>query len=121
MKGQALITLLFFMAVGVTVTTAAVVVMLTTSLSTSTFQQGNIAYFMAESGIENALLRLLRDPNYSGETLAVLDGTATISVSGTNPKVIVSQGWVGNFSRKIRAEASYTNEVLTTTSVKEEF
>lgn len=118
-KGQALITLLFFMAIGITVTTAAVMVTLGTSLSTTSYQEGSQAFTVAESGVENALLRLLRDPSYSGETMAVSDGTATVSVSGANPKVIVSEGRVGSFFRTVRATVSYVNEIFTLTKFEE--
>src|ERR1700722_5696827 len=70
-RGQALITLLFFAIVGITVTSAAVVMILVNSLSGTKQQQGDIAYDIAQSGAENGLIRLLRDPSYTGETLAV--------------------------------------------------
>lgn len=111
-RGQALITLLFFMVIAITITTASVVILFLTMSSATKFEQGTRSYYIAESGIENALLRLLRDPSYSGETITVEDGTAVISVSGTSPYVITSIGETGNFQRTLQVEADYTNGVL---------
>lgn len=113
-KGQTVITLLVFIAIAVTLTTGAIFVGLTNFLTATKIQQGEIAYFVAESGIENALLRLLRNPNYSGETLPVGEGTATVTVNGT-PKTVISEGKVGNFSRKIKVivdDSGYTLSIL---------
>ena len=111
-QGQALITLLFFMVIAITITTASVVILFITMSNATKFEQGTRSYYIAESGVENALLRLLRDPSYVGETIAVGEGTATITVTGTTPYIIRSVGEIGNFERTLQAEASYTNGVL---------
>lgn len=111
-SGQAIVTLLFFMIFAITVTSAAVVVILTNSLSATKFDQGNQAYFVAEAGIENALIRLLRDPSYSGETLTLEGGTVTVLVTGTNTKTIQAISTLGNFSHQLQVIANYTNDLL---------
>lgn len=118
-NGQALVTLLFFMIIAITVTSGAVVIILSNSLSASKFDQGNSAYYIAESGIENALIRLLRNPNYSGETLPIDTGNAIIQISGSNPITITSVGTLNNLSRTIQATVDYTNNILTVQSWKE--
>ena len=127
-SGQALITLLFFTIIGITVTSAAVVMVLVNSTSGSKFQEGMIAYQIAESGAENGLLRVLRTPppTYTGETLTVgTGGTATIVVTGTgtagDPYIITSTGQTGNFIRKIEVRATYVNNLLTVTQKQELF
>lgn len=124
MKGQALITLLFFTVIGVTVTSAAVVMILVNSLSGTKQQQGEIAYEVAQSGAENGVLRLLRDPTYTGETLTVgSGGSATITATGNgtvnNPYIIVSKGTNGIFLRQVEVQATYLNNTLSVTSRKE--
>src|SRR5437667_12281441 len=98
MKGQALITLLFFTIIAITITSAVVLIVVTNSLSGTKFQQGSLAYEIATSGAENALLRLMRDPTYTGETLAVGVGNADIQVTsvGGSSYTILSQGKIGN-------------------------
>jgi hypothetical protein len=125
-KGQALITLLFFSIIGVTITTAAVIVIIVNSLSGMKYQQGEQAYNIAVAGTNNALIRLLRTPTtYTGETLTVGEGTATIVVSGAgtsvSPYVIVSTGTDGNFSRKVQLTATYINNQLTPSTPQEIF
>lgn len=117
--GQTMVTLLFFVVIALTITSAAVAMVITNSQSTTKFEQGLLAYYVAEGGVENALLRLLRNPNYTGETLSVGEGTAVITVAGTDPKTITSLGTVRNFSRKIQLVAEYTNNILSVTSWKE--
>lgn len=120
-SGQTLVTLLFFMVIALTITSASVIILFVNSVATSTFQDGIFAYHIAESGAENAILRLLRDPNYSGETLTIGDGSATIQVTGANTKVITSKARLRNFIRTIEVQASYNNNILTITSWKETY
>lgn len=121
-SGAALITLLFFTVIATTVTGAAVVILFVNSLSGAKYQQGTIAYEIAQAGIENAKLRLLRDPSYTGETLPVGNGSAEITVTrdGAN-YTIVSEGTIGNFMRQIQVEATYNNNLLVITSSEEVF
>lgn len=122
-RGQALITLLFFIIISITVTSAAVIMVMVNSLSGMKFQQGEIAYEIAQSGADNAVLRLLRNPAYTGEIVAVGSGTATIEVTGSgtsgSPFVITSTGVIGNFTRKIQITATYTNNLLVASDPKE--
>ncbi len=118
-KGQALTTLLFFVIISVTIASAAIVILIVNAISTSKIQEGIAAYYAAESGIENALLRILRDPNYNGETLVIDTSTAQISVTGSNPKTVVSVGQNGNFKRTVQAQVDYTNGYYTFSNWKE--
>jgi len=122
-KGQALITLLFFTVIGITVTSAAVVMIMVNALSGTKQQQGEVAYEIAQSGAENGLIRLLRNPSYTGETLPVGSGSATITVTGSgtsgNPYVILSKGTNGMFIREVQVMATYQSNLLTVTSRKE--
>lgn len=117
--GQTLVLLLIFMAVAITMTAAAVVVTIANSQGASEYEQGVTAYQVAEGGMENALLRLLRDPAYAGETLTVGSGTATIVVTGSGPFIVTSTGTAGDFVRKIQVTAGYTNNILTVNSWNE--
>lgn len=119
MKGQALVNLIFFTVIAMTVTTAAVIMVYVNSRSGAKLQEGTIAYQIAESGAENGLIRVLRDPSYAGETLSIGNGSATIVVSGTSPYVITSTGTKGNFVKKVEIQATYVNNLLSVTSKKE--
>lgn len=114
-SGQTLTALLVFMAIATTITAAAVVVIISGSTAASKYQQGIMTMQFAESAGENALLRLLRNPNYTGETLPVDGGSAVITVTGTTTKVIDVTATFGNFTRKMRLNAGYINGALTVT------
>jgi hypothetical protein len=123
-NGQALITLLFFTIIGLTVTSAAIVMMLVNSNAGAKLQEGEVAYQVAQSGAENGMLRLLRNPGYLGENdVPIGSGSAKILVSGNgstdNPFVITSTGTVGSFVRKVEIKATYVNNLLQVTSQKE--
>src|SRR3989344_794613 len=91
LPGQALVTLLVFVAV-------------------------------AEAGADNAILRILRDPNstYGGETFTIGNGSATISVNYALPTVTINSiGTVGSFVRNIEVIGNYSNNKFSITSFKE--
>lgn len=109
-SGQTLVMLLVFMTVAITVTAASVALSIDNSRAASKVEVSGLAAAAAESGIENALLRLLRNPGFTGETLTVGDGTATITVTGTNPIIITSTGESGGFVRRVQVTASYAGD-----------
>lgn len=120
-RGQALITLLFFVIIAVTITSAATIVIGVNSLSLTKLQEGSIAYYAAESGIENAILRAIRDPSYTGETLTLDNINVTITVSGVDPdpRTITVVNANGNFRRTIQAQVDYDSGYYTISGWKE--
>ncbi len=120
-SGQTLIALLIFMIVAISVMSTSIILISANSIAASKVEQSITAYNIAESGAENALLRLLRDPFYAGETITVDSGTAVTTVSGTSQKTIVSTGTSGQFIRKIQVIVDYNNNILTVTSWTEIF
>ena len=118
-KGQTLVTLLVFSVVALTVATAAVAIMLNVSQATNRVEGNVTAAQVAESGIENALLRLLRNPSYTGETLQVGDGSVVITVSGTNTKTVTAVGTLYSHTKTIEAVVTFTNGIMSVTSWKE--
>ena len=118
-RGQTLVTLLFFMVIALTITGGVVMVSVANSQALSSFDQGTSAYYVAESGAENALLRLLRNPSYAGETIQVGNGTAIVQIIPGASTTIVSTGQVGNFVRKIEVVVSFPSGTLMIISWKE--
>ncbi|MDE2025406.1 MAG: hypothetical protein KGJ07_02855 [Patescibacteria group bacterium] len=121
-KGQALITLLFFMIIGVTLLTAASFVTLGNVSSTSAAEQGTIAYFNAEAGIEDALLQMLRNPASSATPYTGTNGTpipfsnggsATVSANLTSG-VIFSTGIYDSAQRTIKVQTTNTTGLKVT-------
>lgn len=104
------------MSISMAVITGLVVVVLNNATAASNLEQGTVSYFAAESGVENALLRLIRDPAYNGETLSIDGGTVVVEV---NSGIATSTANIANSIRKIQANYVYNNNVLTVTSWKE--
>ena len=117
-RGQTLAILLVFMAVAITVATTAAMILMGAQKSTSSLEVSSDAYLVAEGGMEDALMRLLRDPNFAGETLTVGDGIATISATGQGA-TLISTGQVGNYRRTIQVTTSFAGNVLSVTSWQE--
>ena len=72
---------------------------------------------------EEALVKLLRDPNYSGDNLNLNGAAVQISVqtpaSAPNQRIIGSVAILDNIKRRVEVSASFTNNVLTVNSWKE--
>jgi hypothetical protein len=119
-SGNALITLLFFMFIGITILTSTGLVLYNSIFGTSQIEQGQMAYYAAESGAENGILYLLRNPSYSGTLPKFFVGTtgqATVSIDSNG--IITSTGIYANAIRKIEVRTSSTNGARSITSWKE--
>jgi len=111
--GQTLVMLLVFMAIAISTTTAATMLSISNAKSSLRLETSYEALSAAESGMEDALLQLLRDPSYNGgDTLQVGDGTATINVTGGNPLTITSIGSVGGYIRTVRVTGSFVGVIF---------
>lgn len=112
--------MLFFTLIGITVISSAVFIIITNSKGSAKLQQSVVAYEIAQSGAENAMLQLLRNPAYLGEVMTIGDGTATIQVSSNSGTfTITSKGQSGNFIKKVQVIGTYQNYVITFSQIKE--
>ena len=118
-QGQSIVVLLIFVLVAMTITTFAIFVIAANSLTIAKFQGGVAARELADTGAENALISLLRDDQYTGETFPVGADTVQITVSGEATKTIISTGKSGEFIRVVEVMTSYVDNRLTVTSWKE--
>ncbi|KKU56970.1 hypothetical protein A3H89_05680 [Candidatus Amesbacteria bacterium RIFCSPLOWO2_02_FULL_48_11] len=118
-RGQTLVFLLVFVSMSLVITTAAVILAIANSQTTTGQEMAAHTLTIAESGAENALLNLLRNPAYSGGTLTVGQGQATIEVTGSDPFTINVTGTEGSFSRQVRVIAGYSEGILSVSSWQE--
>lgn len=118
-SGQTIIALLMFMLMAITITMAGAAITISNLQTGSAFGQGEQALANATTGAENALQQLERDPSYSGETMTLPTGAATITVSGTGTITIVSVGTVSSYHRTITVVATDTANTITETSWSE--
>lgn len=120
-SGQTLVTLLVFTVVAIAVTTTAVSVMINTMRSTSLTETRVLLTQAAESGVENAILRLLRDPDYAGEQLSVGETVVTITVTGTDTKLITATATFLDYIHTVSATLSYVNNSLEVSNWHQEY
>lgn len=117
--GQTLIALLIFMMLAITITTTSVTITIINAQTTNSYSFGQQAFQAAETGIEDALEQLMRNPNYTitNGTLALNSNTnVKINVSGTTTKTITSEATVtgiGTYVRKITATATIASNIVT--------
>lgn len=117
--GQALVTLLIFSATAIIITGAAVAVSIANSQATSTLALSQEVYGIAEAGAENAVLQLLRNQNFTGETLNINTGSYTTTVTGTSTKTITIVGQNSGIRRTIEVVGTFTNGQFAISSWKE--
>ena len=126
-KGQAMIAILLVLALAlIFLTTTAVIYLSETSIVFNT-RQSNEAYYNAEATIDNAILKLLRNPNYTGdETLTFNNGSATIgTITGSTTKTITVNSQINNnkYIRIMTATVNLSgsgNRVVTLNSWREQ-
>ncbi len=122
-SGQALVMLLFFIMIGITITTAAIFIIAGNSLSATNVNEGEIARAMAETGAEKALLSVLRG-NYikegtTQENIPLTGGEANITITSTNGTATIdSVGTAGNYIKKVRVTVT-KDGMMEVTSWKE--
>lgn len=122
-NGNALITLLFFIVIAVTVISSTALVLSANMLSTHSVEQGTEAYYAAESGAENGMLDVLRNPLITitvAQHMSVGNGHADITISDNGTKKqITSTGTSGTSVRKIQVELKNESTGFKITSWKE--
>jgi hypothetical protein len=114
--GQTLVALTVYMVVAMMITMGAVAVTIINIRANTSYTSGELALQYATDGAENSLIQLERNASYTGEIMSISSGSATITVSGTSTKTIVSVGSVGNYERTITAIATNTSNNYTVTS-----
>jgi len=114
LTGQAMIMVLFITIIGISIITGAMYAVYNAIGLSSQSELGLLARSAAETGIENALIRFIRDPSYTGETMQ-LDSNriVTITVVGTTKTTITAVGTIGFTSQRVQAVVYYNNGVFT--------
>lgn len=112
-QGQIMITMLYVMVVGLIITTGAALAVIANTQAATAYEMSALAHSAAESGLENAVLRLIRNPSYIGETLTIdADRTAVVTVSTGSGITITSVGTFRNITRRMEAGIQYNGGIL---------
>jgi hypothetical protein len=111
LQGQAMVTVLFVCIIGMLIVTGALYGVYNAIGMSSQSELGLLAGSAAEIGIENALIRFIRDPSYTGETMLLGNDRSVIITSGGTPKTtITATGSVGSITRRIQTIVYYNND-----------
>lgn len=82
-----------------------------------TSQKGAETFSIADGCVEEALLRLRIDNNYSGETLSLGEGSCIISVSGAGAsRTVVVESSLDVYNKKLQVDITISgsnNEIIT--------
>ncbi len=89
-SGQAMIAVVGLLSVGLLVASANMMIGVIQHDQALAFQQSDQGRCLAEAGVEESIIRLLRDPDYQGGELVLDDKNVNIEISDSNPKVITS-------------------------------
>lgn len=84
-------------------------------------RQANQAYGLAETCLENTLMRMARTDLTKMNDFTNNLGSCTINIVGSNPYTVTATGKSGKSYRKIESVVSISNEVLNIQSRKEVF
>ena len=106
-KGQALLPLLILIIIILSLGAAAIELAIGNIVINRYFQEEIIGFYTTEAALENGLLRLLRNPAYSGEDLQINETSCTIDVSGSAPTIVAAECVDNRRLRKIQAEVSF--------------
>jgi len=91
-----------FIAIAMAIIPSMVLLNINAGQGTIRAQEGEQALAYAQTGAEDALVRLLRDKNYAGETLVIGSGTVSISVAGNDTlKTVLATGSAGVYRRTV--------------------
>ena len=108
-KGQAMFAIVGLLSLGLLVLSTNILIGIIEHNLSLSFQQSDQGRVIAEAGLEEASIRLLRDPEYDGGQLVINGRNVIIGVSGENPKTISSSvNYFGKLKR-VRAEVIFAS------------
>jgi hypothetical protein len=120
-SGQILTSVLVFMAFGLSVIALSATLAIISMQNTAKYAQSEQASNYAEAGVEEAILRLMRDQNYVGGSVPISADASVVTqvtVNGEN-RTIISTAIYNGFTKKALAQVSLANNKVTLVSLKQ--
>ncbi|MCA9308016.1 hypothetical protein KC980_00740, partial [candidate division WWE3 bacterium] len=74
-KGSALVTLLVFSTIALVIVTTGVLITINSTADNVGYYTQSQMYAMLEGGAENAIMQIIRNHKYTGESLSIGGGT----------------------------------------------
>lgn len=121
-NGQALIIVIFAIALAITIFSSAIISVINLNKNARLAEDGFSTLRQAEAGAEYALLKLVRNPNACSnlESFSLDSATITInfSQSGTNCTILVTSQ-IDTIIKKVQVQAIISGNLVSYTSWKE--
>lgn len=102
-KGQALLFLVIIMAIASVILFSGFTLVTINLANTNREDLGKIALLYAESGVEEGIIRTLRNQNFTGYTFTIDEASVNVVVSGTDPYTVTSTATVNSIKKKSQA------------------
>jgi hypothetical protein len=120
-SGQILTSVLVFMAFGLSIVALSATLTIISMQNTAKYSQSEQASIYAEAGAEEAVLRLIRDPSYSGGNFPVATGATVVIQVATSGEIrtITSTATYNGFTKKVLAQVNLANSKVTLVSWKQ--
>lgn len=118
--GQVLVSVLIFMSFGLVIITMSAALTVINMQNTMKYAESARALNYAEAGAEEGIMRLIRDPSYSGGTLPLDSAVITLTVltNGTN-KTLTSTAVYNGFTKKVLVQLSLAGGIVSVTTWNE--
>ncbi len=117
-NGQALLIVILLSAIVLTLSLVTSSLSVANLQETIIFKEGIKTYFLTESALENGLLRLLRYPQYSGESLQ-LEGIPCIIEVTQEPLKVRAWCDTGKVIRRLETDVSFIDGQMQVSQIKE--
>lgn len=120
-EGQAAVMVLAISLLLIFMVTTMVAVVFSLLSDTTMLSKGEKALFIAETAAEDSILRLLRNPDYAGDTnIMIGGGSADVVVTGVGSKTLEVTAFYGETRRNLAVEVAIVNGELSVVSWGEE-
>lgn len=118
-KGQVLVIMLVLVGFVMVIMSTALVLSLAGSTATTGTSDAVAAQYGAEAGLENGLMRLLRNPAFTTESFQVGRASVTVQVTGSGPYIVQAVANAGLAKRTVSAQAQFANGIMSVTNWKD--
>lgn len=118
-QGAALIMVVLIGVIALVAVVSATTLVISELRKNTVTIYGVTQYQITYGALENAFMRLLRNPNYTGETITLADSTCYITVTGDSTKTVEVRCTNGSYVRKTGATVTFADGLMTVSGITE--
>lgn len=118
-QGQALIMVILIGVISIIAVVSASTLVISELKKNTATASGVAQYAVTYGALENAFMRLLRDPNYSGETVTLGTSTCYITATSGLTKTVDVRCTNGQYVRKLGATVIFSGGTMSVSGISE--